>query len=229
MRYLWLTILTVNAINNHMAASRAEDRGPSRATPLDDIRSQRYTAEGAREDGKGSRRPHPAAGPLLRILVQNGPTPMNELSRELMVTPPNITGSSDRLEAKRLVKRTESKKDRRGTDIRLTAKGERLQLKMRQDYRESLERSLVALDHDEQETLAKLLAEACRRSREFDCIRSGAGRCRPYDLNREWMCAVHSRVRPRASARLVTPRRGERYRHVDRLRRMKPQSMDRQW
>jgi DNA-binding MarR family transcriptional regulator len=156
--YLWLTILTVNAINNRMTDSRGEERRAEQSDALSTIlRSQRILLRGLVRTVRGADGLTLQQAALLRILVQNGPTSMNELSKELMVTPPNITGIVDRLEAKRLVKRTESKKDRRGTDIRLTAKGERLQLKIRQDYRESLKKSLGALDYDEQETLARLL------------------------------------------------------------------------
>ncbi len=111
---------------------------------------------------------------LIRILVQNGPTSMHKLSEELMVTPPNITGIVDRLEQKGLVERIESKQDRRKTEIMLTAKGEALHQKVREDYRESLGKSLASLTHDEQETLALLLAklseevERDRRSRPKD-------------------------------------------------------------
>ena len=88
--------------------------------------------------------------------------PTSRLSKELRVTPPNITGVVDRLERKELVRRETSPVDRRTKVIRLTAKGAGLYERVREGYSESLQESLDALTTEEQEVLAKLLRKLVR-------------------------------------------------------------------
>ncbi|HUK75880.1 MAG TPA: MarR family transcriptional regulator [Nitrososphaerales archaeon] len=108
---------------------------------------------------------------VLGVLSRLGPVPMNRLSEELRVTPPNITGVVDRLEKKELVKREGSSKDRRRKEIRLTAKGAGLYERVRVGYSESLQESLDAFTAEEQETLAKLLKKLAKEMARKD----GAG------------------------------------------------------
>ena len=96
------------------------------------------------------------------VLSRVGPVPMSRLSKELRVTPPNITGVVDRLERKELVRRETSPRDRRTKVIRLTAKGAGLYERVREGYSESLQESLDALTTEEQEILAKLLRKLVR-------------------------------------------------------------------
>ena len=63
---------------------------------------------------------------VLRCLIQDGPLSSAELSRQLHVTPSNITGIIDRLEKKGLVERIRKEGDRRIALIELTEKGEAL-------------------------------------------------------------------------------------------------------
>ena len=56
----------------------------------------------------------PSQFSLLRALAKNGPMPMNKISSEMLVTPPNITGLIDRLESKGFIKRTARKEDQTG-------------------------------------------------------------------------------------------------------------------
>lgn len=63
---------------------------------------------------------------VLRCLIQGGPLSSAELSRQLHVTPSNITGIIDRLEKKGLVERIRKEGDRRIALIELTEKGEAL-------------------------------------------------------------------------------------------------------
>lgn len=104
---------------------------------------------------------------LMGILSRSGPSAMNRLGEELMVTPPNVTGIVDRLEEKGLVVRRPSPEDRRRTEIALTKKGEKLRTRVSNDYRASLSSALDSLTESERETLASLLerlAEASRKS-----------------------------------------------------------------
>ncbi|CAB5079376.1 hypothetical protein D3OALGB2SA_358 [Olavius algarvensis associated proteobacterium Delta 3] len=63
---------------------------------------------------------------VLRSLASNGPISSAQLSRELYVTPSNITGIIDRLEKKGLVQRVRKEGDRRVALITLTQAGEQL-------------------------------------------------------------------------------------------------------
>lgn len=99
---------------------------------------------------------------VLGFLSRQGPIPMNRLSEELRVTPPNVTGVVDRLEKKELVKRVDDTSDRRRKMIQLTSKGRSLQERVRQGYSDSLQESLEALTSEEQETLGRLLEKFAR-------------------------------------------------------------------
>jgi DNA-binding MarR family transcriptional regulator len=63
---------------------------------------------------------------VVRNLYSNGPMSSADLSRNLFVTPSNITGIIDRLEKKQLVKRIKKKGDRRVALITLTGPGKEL-------------------------------------------------------------------------------------------------------
>jgi DNA-binding MarR family transcriptional regulator len=63
---------------------------------------------------------------VVRNLYNNGPMSSADLSRNLFVTPSNITGIIDRLEKKRLVERIKKKGDRRVALITLTNSGKEL-------------------------------------------------------------------------------------------------------
>jgi DNA-binding MarR family transcriptional regulator len=99
---------------------------------------------------------------VLRVIERRGPVPMNELSEELRVSPPNITGVVDRMEKKGLVRREGSPEDRRKKQIHMTERGDALFRRVRKGYSESLQASLDALTHEEQEILAKLMRKFAR-------------------------------------------------------------------
>ena len=63
---------------------------------------------------------------VLRLLVKNGALSSADLSRQMYVTPSNITGIIDRLEKKGLVERIRKEGDRRVALINLTDSGQQL-------------------------------------------------------------------------------------------------------
>ncbi len=63
---------------------------------------------------------------VVRNLYNNGPMSSADLSRNLFVTPSNITGIIDRLEKKQIVERIKKEGDRRVALITLTATGNEL-------------------------------------------------------------------------------------------------------
>lgn len=85
-----------------------------RAVSIDSVKMSRQFSLTAPQSG------------VLRSLARSGPVSSAELSRELCVTPSNITGIIDRLEKKGLVQRSRKEGDRRVALIRLTESGDHL-------------------------------------------------------------------------------------------------------
>lgn len=85
-----------------------------RAVSIDSVKMSRQFSLTAPQSG------------VLRSLSRSGPVSSADLSRELCVTPSNITGIIDRLEKKGLVQRTRKEGDRRVSLIQLTEAGEHL-------------------------------------------------------------------------------------------------------
>jgi DNA-binding MarR family transcriptional regulator len=83
-----------------------------RAVSIDSVKMSRQFSLTAPQSG------------VLRSLSRSGPISSASLSRELCVTPSNITGIIDRLEKKGLVQRNRMEDDRRVTLIQLTEAGE---------------------------------------------------------------------------------------------------------
>ena len=63
---------------------------------------------------------------VLRLLIKKGALSSADLSRQMYVTPSNITGIIDRLEKKGLVERIRKEGDRRVAMITLTPSGQKL-------------------------------------------------------------------------------------------------------
>jgi DNA-binding MarR family transcriptional regulator len=63
---------------------------------------------------------------VLRLLIKKGSLSSADLSRQMYVTPSNITGIIDRLEKKGLVERIRKQGDRRVALITLTPSGQKL-------------------------------------------------------------------------------------------------------
>jgi DNA-binding MarR family transcriptional regulator len=95
---------------------------------------------------------------VLRVVVDRGPVPMRILSREMLVTPPNITGLVDRLEKRSLLRRVADTKDRRASIIELTSAGKNLYTVLAARQRRFLQNVLGTLTSDEQKTLSTLLS-----------------------------------------------------------------------
>jgi len=98
----------------------------------------------------------------LWLLVENGPMLMRKMSDEMLVTPANVTGIMDRLEEKRLVRRTSGKGDRRATIIEITSEGKTLCERVAIKKAEMLQKALATFTKEELTTLNSLL-EAFQR------------------------------------------------------------------
>lgn len=123
---------------------------------------------------------------LLRAVAKRGAMPLNRISQEMLVTPPNITGLVDRLEAKHLVRRVANKEDRRATIIELTSEGKRLQENVAKRYNDFMKQALSEFTHSEQATLRNLLlklAEEILRKKKTARKKSrGEGRDNQKDM-----------------------------------------------
>lgn len=93
----------------------------------------------------------------LRIVAKKGAVCMREISDAMFVTPANITGIIDRLEARGLLTRAGRKGDRRTTDIMLTTKGKALQGRVAEKYGRFMQNALGVFTQEEQKTLRDLL------------------------------------------------------------------------
>ena len=100
---------------------------------------------------------------VLTLIAENPGGSLARLARALSVTAPHITALVDRLEAKGLVARTASKKDRRAQVLHATAKGNELVRETTQRI-VTAEKIALALTPGEQTILAELLHKvACAR------------------------------------------------------------------
>ncbi len=93
----------------------------------------------------------------LGLLVGNGPMLMRKLSDAMLVTPANVTGIVDRLEEKRLAKRTAVKGDRRATIIEITPEGKALHDRVAKKKDDMVQKALTTFSKDELLTLSRLL------------------------------------------------------------------------
>jgi len=94
---------------------------------------------------------------ILRVLRDQGSSPMNRFSTETMLSQPTITGVVDKLEERRLVERIRSVQDRREVIIAITPKGNEVLAKGEEIHKRFLERSFSGLREGEMETLSVLL------------------------------------------------------------------------
>ncbi len=93
----------------------------------------------------------------LEILLHNGPLPVNELGRKLLLTSGSITTAVDRLEERGLVRRESIAQDRRARVVHLTAAGRRQIEKAFARHAADMERATRVLSPAERSTLVALL------------------------------------------------------------------------
>jgi len=94
---------------------------------------------------------------ILRVLRDQGSSPMNHFSAETMLSHPTITGVVDKLEERGLVERIRNLNDRREVLIAITPKGKEILAKGEEIHKRFVERSISVLHEGEMETLSVLL------------------------------------------------------------------------
>jgi MarR family 2-MHQ and catechol resistance regulon transcriptional repressor len=109
---------------------------------------------------------------ILEALLHKGPQAVRELGQLIDLTSGSMTTAIDRLEARRLVTRTDHATDRRAWMIHLTPAGQALITKVFSGHEEAMERAMRGLSKAERGTLTVLLkrlgttAEELLRSEE---------------------------------------------------------------
>jgi MarR family 2-MHQ and catechol resistance regulon transcriptional repressor len=93
----------------------------------------------------------------LEVLLHKGPQPVNIIGRKVLLTSGSITAAVDRLESRKLLRRTADQKDRRSRIVQLTATGRRLIERTFQNHAAGMEETMAVLRSRERVELVRLL------------------------------------------------------------------------
>jgi DNA-binding MarR family transcriptional regulator len=94
---------------------------------------------------------------ILRVLREEGSSPMNRFCAETALSQPTITGVVDKLELRGLVERVRSREDRREVLIAITPAGNDSFVKGMDLHREFVAKVLSVLEGDEVDAVVSLL------------------------------------------------------------------------
>ena len=94
---------------------------------------------------------------VLEVLLHKGPLPVNVIGKKVLLTSGSITAAVDRLESKRLLRRTYDPKDRRSRIVELTETGRNLIERAFQKHATDMEETMAVLKTGERAELVRLL------------------------------------------------------------------------
>jgi MarR family 2-MHQ and catechol resistance regulon transcriptional repressor len=94
---------------------------------------------------------------VLEVLLHKGPLPVNTVGKRIMLTSSSITAAIDRLEARKLLRRVTTPKDRRSRIVELTEAGRRLIDRAFQKHANDMEETMAVLKTNERAELVRLL------------------------------------------------------------------------
>jgi MarR family 2-MHQ and catechol resistance regulon transcriptional repressor len=94
---------------------------------------------------------------VLEVLLHKGPQPVNIIGKKVLLTSGSITAAVDRLESKKLLRRTSDARDRRTRIVELTQTGRRLIERAFQKHAMDLEETMAVLRSGERKELIRLL------------------------------------------------------------------------
>jgi MarR family 2-MHQ and catechol resistance regulon transcriptional repressor len=97
---------------------------------------------------------------VLEALLHKGPQPVNAIGRKVLLTSGSITSAIDRLESRKLVRRTVDSADSRARIVHLTATGRRLSANAFRKHTCDMEETLAVLRPSERLELVRLLKKA---------------------------------------------------------------------
>lgn len=149
-------------VSQSEVAKRARAPGETREKPVDEVELWRSIADSwkrlqrAAEKNLASLDLTPAELRIMRLLREQGSTPMHRFCQETMLSQPSITGIIDKLEDRGLVERVRSLEDRREVLIAITPKGDHAYQKGMDLHRQFVERALSNLKPDEVDVLVGL-------------------------------------------------------------------------
>ncbi len=94
---------------------------------------------------------------VLEVLLHKGPQPVNVIGKKVFLKSGSITAAVDRLESRKLVRRTASHTDGRGRIVQLTNVGRRLIERAFQKHAMDMEETMAVLRSGERAELVRLL------------------------------------------------------------------------
>jgi MarR family transcriptional regulator, 2-MHQ and catechol-resistance regulon repressor len=94
---------------------------------------------------------------VLEVLMHKGPQPVNVIGKKVQLTSGSITAAVDRLESRKLLRRTAGQKDRRSRIVQLTEKGQHLIERAFQKHAADMEETMAVLRSRERVELVRLL------------------------------------------------------------------------
>ena len=94
---------------------------------------------------------------VLEVLLHKGPQPVNVIGKKVLLTSGSITAAVDRLESRKLLRRTADPRDRRSRIVELTGTGRHLIEKAFQKHAKDMEETMAVLRSRERAELVRLL------------------------------------------------------------------------
>ena len=94
---------------------------------------------------------------VLEVLLHKGPQPVNVIGKKVLLTSGSITAAVDRLESRKLVRRTADLTDGRARIVQLTKAGRRLIERAFQKHAMDMEEAMAVLRSGERIELVRLL------------------------------------------------------------------------
>ena len=94
---------------------------------------------------------------VLEVLLHKGPQPVNIIGKKVLLASGSITAAVDRLESRRLLRRTSDPKDGRSRIVELTERGRRLIEQAFQKHAQDMEETMAVLKSAERAEFVRLL------------------------------------------------------------------------
>ena len=94
---------------------------------------------------------------VLEALLHKGPQPVNVIGKKVLLTSGSITAAVDRLETRKLLRRTFDTKDRRSRIVELTENGRHLIERAFEKHAQDMEETMAVLRLGERVELVRLL------------------------------------------------------------------------
>jgi MarR family transcriptional regulator, 2-MHQ and catechol-resistance regulon repressor len=94
---------------------------------------------------------------VLEVLLHKGPQPVNVIGKKVLLTSGSITVAVDRLESRKLLRRTADPKDGRSRIVELTESGRRLIERVFEKHTQDMEQTMAVLRPAERVELVRLL------------------------------------------------------------------------